>query len=366
MLCIAIISTLFGVGALFLLRYGLMLEFDYVAQLQNDNVASVASSVKSAFAREREAKPDVYTMLAVGDIMLDRGVEARALQNGGFNFIFDRIQSTLNDADIVFGNLEGPISDRGTDTGKKYSFRFLPETAPALQLAGFDVLALANNHGLDWGRGALCDTFTNLIQVQIQPIGGGCNAQSAERPVIITLDDGTQVGFLAYTEFYKGGFAREDTPGFAQYSMDNMTQRIRQLSQQVDVVMVSLHWGHEYHLRSNEAQQELAYSLIDAGANVILGHHPHVIQEIERHKDGWIVYSLGNFVFDQKFSEQTMQGLMARLYIVGGEVQNIQPIIVSLNDNYQPHIKEPQQYASIDDEALEEMHREYHQVGAPR
>jgi poly-gamma-glutamate synthesis protein (capsule biosynthesis protein) len=282
-----------------------------------------------------------YHVWAVGDIMLDRGVWSRVVQSpgGDFDFPFDLIRDDLAGADYVFGNLEGTVSDIGRDTGKKYSFRFKPEFAAVLERASFDVVSLANNHMMDWGRDALCDTTRNLDQAGVAYVGAGCNSESAEKPHLSTIGD-TNVAFLAYTEFYKGAHATATRAGMSEFNMDTITARITELKSRddIDLVFVSFHAGTEYEPRSNEFQQKTYKALVDAGADVVIGHHPHVPQEIERYGQGWIIYSLGNFVFDQSWSEETMQGMLADIQIREGRVQDIVTKKIQINNQFQPYI----------------------------
>lgn len=326
-------------------------------------------SVVTQYITDKISKPKEYTVVLVGDMMLDRGVKSKVYQFGGgnYDFLFENIHHILQSADVTFGNLEGSLSNVGADTGKPYSFRFETKTASALQTAGFDVVALANNHILDWGRNSLCETVKNLEAVGIFGSGAGCETNRAEQAYIHELPDGTKLGFLSFTEFYKGGYAREDAAGLAQYTEENMKNRIADLKEKgIDIIFVSIHWGTEYHTRSNELQQNLARTLVDAGANIIVGHHPHVAQEVEKYKDSWIIYSLGNFIFDQKFSEQTMKGLLANVVIRDGVVADIEPIVVYLNENYQPAIDPEGKYEYLAGTELEAAHQEYHRIGAPR
>lgn len=290
--------------------------------------------------REQEEQNTIYTILAGGDIMMDRGVEVRIKKFGeSYDFAFDLIRDDLQNADLVFANLEGAISDIGADTGKKYSFRFEPAVAEALSGAGIDLVSLANNHMIDWGRVSLCETTKHLDKVGINYVGGGCDSQTAERAHVVNLGN-TRIAFLAYTEFYKGAHAVGDTPGMSEWDIKKIEQRISDIKKQdqVDLVMVSMHWGAEYKNRATDHQVNLAEQIIDAGADVIIGHHPHVDQEIERHADGWIIYSLGNFVFDQSWSQETMEGLLAEIQIQNGRVYDIIPRPLVLNPNYQPYL----------------------------
>ena len=290
--------------------------------------------------QEKEEREKIYTILAGGDIMMDRGVEAKLKKlKVDYNFSFDLLRNDLMQADLVFANLEGSISDVGTDTGKAYSFRFEPVVAEALSGAGIDIVSLANNHMLDWGRDSLCETTKHLTNVAVDYVGAGCETLEAERPYIVNIGT-TNIAFLAYTEFYIGAHATQNRPGMSEYDMEKISARIKDLKNDanIDLIMVSMHWGEEYKARATDNQVDLGHQLIDAGADVIIGHHPHVDQEIERYKDGWIIYSLGNFVFDQSWSEETMQGLLAEIQIQNGRVYDIVPRPIQLNENYQPEL----------------------------
>lgn len=311
------------------LNQGLVERDQRIAELESENI-------------KIKKDQEIYTIIAGGDLMFDRGVKARLEKNEkNYNDLFEYIHSYLNEADLVFANLEGSLSGKGADQGSKYSFRFEPAVAPAMALAGFDVVSLANNHILNWGREALCDTTTNLNNVGIGYVGAGCNSDDAEAPYITKLGE-TRIAFLAYTEFYKGAHATTDRPGLSRYDLDLIKKRSQDLknNDQADLVMVSMHWGEEYKHRAPDRIVDIAQGLVDAGVDVVIGHHPHVDQEIERYGDGWIVYSLGNFVFDQSWSEETMQGLLAEIKVQNKRVYDIAPVEIQLTDLYQPKIVE--------------------------
>ena len=283
-------------------------------------------------------KQQMYTIVAGGDLMFDRGVQSRLEKNQkDYDFLFEHIQDYLHTADIVFANLEGSLSDVGTDQGGKFSFRFEPAVAPALASAGFDVVSLANNHILNWGRESLCATTVNLKKVGVHYVGAGCSEEDAEAPYITTLGN-TRIAFLAYTEFYKGAHATMNQPGLSRYDLEIIKKRVQDLKEidNIDLVMVSMHWGEEYKHRAPDRIVAIGHELVDAGVDVVIGHHPHVDQEIERYKKGWIIYSLGNFVFDQSWSEETMQGLLAEITIQNKRVYDITPRYIQLTDMYQP------------------------------
>ena len=277
-------------------------------------------------------------LLFVGDIMLSRSVGAMIARQSDPTYPFHEIAEQVQNADIAFGNLEGPISGRGTNRGSIYSFRADPAAVAGLRFAGFDVLSLANNHIFDWGPEALRDTVNFLSQSGIHAVGAGANREAANRSGMLTARN-NNVAFLAYTTLYpKSLEAGTSSPGISSFEMEKVRETIRALRDEADVIVVSLHWGEEYRTTSTIAQQGIAQALIDAGADLVVGHHPHVMQEIERYKHGWIAYSLGNFVFDQNFSEETMRGLTLTATVARGKLTGIKTSVVQISDTFQPSI----------------------------
>lgn len=287
------------------------------------------------------------SLTAVGDIMLARKVE-RLMQSHGTDYPFVNVRDKLQVADITFGNLESPLSERGTPLpGKGICFRARPEMSHKLKESGFDVLSVANNHAVDYDTDAFLDTLELLRASQIQPVGGGQNIDEARQPVIIEKN-GLKVGFLAYTVFadiyyhakYRRTFqATETISGVVPLEEELILEDLAALRPQVDVAIVSLHWGTEYARSPQAAQQELGRALIDGGADLIIGHHPHIIQGFERYKDGLIAYSLGNFIFDQNQHVFTRQGLILDLRLTKEGLQDLQVWPVFIQES-QPYIME--------------------------
>jgi poly-gamma-glutamate capsule biosynthesis protein CapA/YwtB (metallophosphatase superfamily) len=279
-----------------------------------------------------EAEP--VEILFVGDIMLSRNV-GRVMQDlNDFEYPFARTADILRSADLTIGNLESPISSRGSDVGSMYSFRADPRAVMGLKSAGFDAVSLANNHIWDWGADALVDTVTLLSDAGISTAGAGENYTSANSSVVLEAS-GTSIGFLSYTTLYPEGLsASGERAGVSD--IGNVENAVSSLRENVDLVVVSLHWGEEYEALSNSAQQNLARRIADAGADVVVGHHPHVIQEVERHGDSWIIYSLGNFVFDQTFSEATRTGMVLKVTAKEGKIIDVRTMKVYISETFQP------------------------------
>lgn len=300
------------------------------------------ADAEMAWVKEKEGipeikDPDFLTLLFGGDIMLDRGVKNSVMKNfgGDYSSLFDNLE-ILKKADVAFANLEGPASDQGKDNKNLYSFRMDPSVIPALKGAGISMLSVANNHVGDWGRGAYADTLARLKENEILYAGGGLNSSEAEQPVIVEKY-GIKIGYLGFSD--KGPAwmkATQNEAGVLLASDPRFDEIIQNASKQVDFLVVSFHFGEEYETKHNERQEYLAHKAIDDGAKIIIGSHPHVIQDTEVYKNGFIAYSLGNFIFDQKFSENTMQGMLLEIKMWRDGSLTIYKNIVKLNKVFQP------------------------------
>lgn len=322
-----------------LVLLGLIIGLAWTHQMEKETAPAISPQVVQP-SRE-------VSFLAVGDLMLARKVE-RLTQSNGLDYPFVRIKDKLQTADITFGNLESPLSARGTPLpGKGICFRARPEMSAKLQQSGFDVLSVANNHALDYDTDAFLDTLELLRSSQIEPVGGGQDLNEARQAVIIEKN-GLKVGFLAYTIFadiyfdvnYRRTFrATETVSGVAPLEQEMILEDLAELKPQVDIAIVSLHWGAEYSKSPDAAQQELGRTLIDSGADLVIGHHPHIIQGFERYNDGLIAYSLGNFIFDQNQHVFTREGLMLELKLTSDGLQDLQVWPVFIQES-QPYIME--------------------------
>ena len=253
------------------------------------------------------------TMSFVGDIMLDRGVRYSVKTNfgGDYSRMFDHTDM-IKQSDLAFANLEGPASDKGTDLHNLYSFRMDPAVLDVIRTAGFDVLSFANNHVGDWGRPAFEDTMARMDTTGLQYVGAGMTKSLAVQPKIFTIK-GMKIGMIGFTDVGPDSLAATDTESGILLASDPDFQKIiTDAKKQVDELIVSFHWGEEYQ-EHTPRQTMLAHEAIDAGANVIIGAHPHVPQAVETYHGGLIAYSLGNYIFDQAFSKETMSGMLIKL-----------------------------------------------------
>jgi len=297
---------------------------------------------------------------AVGDIVLSRKVGEILVQKG-WKFPFEHIAQTLKQADIIIGCPAGPLSSRGRPNPSKPQgsphFRIDPRAIGGLKYAGFNVLVLANNHILDYGEVALLDTLELLEQEGIMYVGAGRNEAEARRPIIVE-SQGLKVALLAYTYTYP---ATSKRPGAALIREKNIKADVHKAKALADTVVVSLHHGIEYSDYPLPAHISLAHKIVDWGAHLVLGHHPHVLQGIEHYKDGVIAYSLGNFVidlsdpevrkkamsdcllaktgkisFDPERDTRPMESIIFQCRLDKGGVSDIRLIPIYINQDFQP------------------------------
>ncbi|MFH1089846.1 MAG: AmmeMemoRadiSam system protein B [Candidatus Uhrbacteria bacterium] len=264
------------------------------------------------------AKPQTpaLTITAVGDMMLSRAVGSK-LKTVSVETAFSSARDVLDDSDLVFGNLESVFSTSMMESSKEIRFKADPARIDVLQYLGFTQVSVTNNHIGDYGRAAWDESIVYLNAGGVTPVGGYGN----DGAPVFTEVENKRVAFLAF-----------DT---TIWKMDAVTlgEIISPLNAQADIILVSFHWGNEYQHLPNNQQVELAHAAIDAGADVVIGHHPHFLEGIEKYKDGLILYSLGNFIFDQ-FGEPENESVVARISW-RGEEKNLELIPMRI-ENYFP------------------------------
>jgi len=259
-------------------------------------------------------------ILFVGDIMLDRGIRFYAEKNGGNNFVFERIHNHLLGYDLVVANLEGPITDNksvsiGAKIGASESFLFTfdPSWANTLFENNIRLVNLGNNHILDFGSKGFNSTKEYLEKAGIKYFG------APDHPKTATIEiKGVKITLVSYNEFnFYAGLEEKITIEEIQKAMVLKKQGA------TDIIIVYAHWGAEYAPEAPFEIKKLARKFIDAGADLIIGSHPHVIQPIEVYKGKRIYYSLGNFIFDQYFSEETKRGLavIVKIYVKNKQLE---------------------------------------------
>lgn len=272
----------------------------------------------------------------VGDIMLSRDI-GKLIAAHGPEFPFVNVKKEIAGYDITFGNLENPVSTKGKNMGSMYSFRADPATLTGLSDAGFDIVSFANNHVFDYGPEAFLDSITNITKVGILVSGAGKSKAEAHAPVIISKN-GVKVAFLSYSQFASASQQKGDL-GFAVAGIDTNTLVIdiaRAKDMGANIVITSFHWGDEYEKVHNAYQERIARAAIDAGADLVVGHHPHVIQDTEWYKGKFIAYSLGNFIFDQNFSNDTREGGVLDVHVENKAISSVLIKKVHFSKDYQP------------------------------
>jgi len=233
------------------------------------------------------------TITAFGDVMLGRHVRVLMDQNG-MNYPFENI-GDLKGTDFVHANFEGPIKEFAVATSKSISFRFKPDVVWPLKDSGINIVSTANNHALDQGWGGREDTKRFLNEAGVRYFGHPKN--ESEDNVYIGEAAGYKIAFIGYDDTI---FRVEDKKS---------QELVSRLNNEVDFVVVSIHWGAEYKHQPLQRKEYLAHLFVDSGADLVIGHHPHVVQTMEIYKDAPIFYSLGNFVFDQYWSLDTQEGM---------------------------------------------------------
>ncbi|GAA0733173.1 hypothetical protein GCM10009430_47120 [Aquimarina litoralis] len=259
---------------------------------------------------------DETTIVFVGDLLLDRGVRTRVEHLGMDTLFHESIDSVFVKSDVVIANLECPATKIEEPIHKKFIFRAEPDWLFALKKHGITHLNMANNHSMDQGRNGLVDTERNIINAGLIPLGYGKHAREACKPILITSNP-RNIYLLSSLQVPSENWTfLEDKPCVCEDSFDEISDKIHNIKKDNSeaVVIVQLHWGAEHTKVPLISQKQQAYSLIDAGADVIIGHHPHTIQTIEVYKEKHIYYSIGNFIFDQH-NPINSKGLLIQLKI---------------------------------------------------
>lgn len=300
--------------------------------------------------------PDALLLAACGDIMLHNRYQALA-DAGNAAHVFAPLRAQVEDIDLLIGNLETPLTRAGEPRADKLCLRGDPAYAPVLAETGFDLLSLANNHCLDYGDAALAETRQHLRAAGIAGIGAGADLSEAATPAIIERR-GIRVGVLAACDASTkpappaidadGDASRPARAGIVPLSADSLLPAIATLKQQVDHVIVLLHWGLEYSPMPTPEQVSLAHRAVEHGASVVLGHHSHCIQGIEHYKGAIIAYSLANLTDDgvdwqgptrrytAPLTETDRESLLLRLRLDKTSVEQLEPVPLWLDDDGRP------------------------------
>ncbi|HZP82275.1 MAG TPA: CapA family protein [Chthonomonadaceae bacterium] len=280
--------------------------------------------------------PRPVRLVAVGDIMM-AGPMGKVMEKRGRGYPFAALKSTLRRADLTFGNLECCIATCGKPIPKKFNFQAHPRAALALHDAGFDIVSLANNHAWDYGREALAETVQRVRQAKVLTVGAGEN-RAAAHALTVVRRNGMRIGFLAYLGLVPPLIPESETePSLSMGSVESIREDVATARDKADVLIVSLHCGEENHTSPTPRQRLLARAAIDAGADLVIGHHPHVTQPMEIYQGKPICYSLGNFVFSTT-GRGTGAMLDATLSPDGSVEARLRPLLLA---GAQPHFPKP-------------------------
>jgi poly-gamma-glutamate capsule biosynthesis protein CapA/YwtB (metallophosphatase superfamily) len=283
--------------------------------------------------------PGRVTLHAVGDLMLERDI-ITLMDRHGSAHPFERVLPLLAGADVTAANMEGTFTERGSAERKLYVFRTPPRHAVGLREAGIDVVSLGNNHAMDYGREGLVDTLAALDAAGVKHSGAGLTEAEARQPAFVEAR-GLRLAFLSYNAVLEATFASGSGAGVARASAAAIREDVSAARAEADIVIVSLHAGREYTDEPTSEQRTLGRAAIDAGALVVLGHHPHVLQGWERYGNGIIVYSLGNFVFDLDYDDyetlgpRPFQSIVLRLELERDAVlsASYEPVFIDIDEN---------------------------------
>ena len=270
---------------------------------QADKVVNVASPTKT-------------TIVFTGDVMLGRSVMGESLDNNDLYYPFRNVSSYLRDSDITMVNLENPITKNCQRTVGGYTFCTTPEIARGLSYSGVDIVNLANNHTLNYGKDGFSETQKYLGQMGIKYVG--------KDNLEIIRKNGTVFGFLGFDLVSNG------------YDLEKIYKLTNESDKQVDVLIVNMHWGNEYESEPNSLQKTVAKKLVQNGADIITGHHPHWVQSFDYVEGIPTYYSLGNFIFDQSWSEKTKEGLLVKFSFDGSDIDTIEEKRVYMRNFAQP------------------------------
>jgi poly-gamma-glutamate capsule biosynthesis protein CapA/YwtB (metallophosphatase superfamily) len=297
----------------------------------------------SALVSDADGERGRFTLSAVGDLMLGRRVAQQAL-NGGAAYPLALAEPALKKGDLGIGNLEVSLTDRGQAVRKDYTFRAGPALAAGLAESGIGAVSLANNHVGDYGSTGVLDTVAALDAAGVAHAGAGADATRAAAATVVNVR-GVRVALLSFANVpsdFVTGFstakeaATESAPGINWGTPETVSRAVVDAGAHADVVVVALHTGTEYADQPDSLQRSLAHAAIDAGAALVLGSHPHVLQGIEYYGGGVILYSLGNFVFDIDGEDVRTLGLppsqtvVAQIAFQNGHVRGLEldPMVI--------------------------------------
>ena len=272
------------------------------------------------------------TLTFAGDTMAS-GTVASYLRNNGYQYPWKQVRKELIKSDLTMVNLETPVSERGEAEHKQYAYRSHPDLIKGMDWAGIDIVTVANNHSLDYGRQAFNDTLNHLNEFNIHYVGGGLNEQQAYQHKVLNIK-GKDISFVAFSRVLPSvsWYARDNRSGLASgYQLERMYDVVKKASIHSDLTVVYLHWGKELANEPEPKEKGIAHHLIDLGADLVIGSHPHVLQGFEFYKGKLIAYSLGNFLFTTSYQKVARQSGILHVTIEPDHTQKAKliPIILA-------------------------------------
>ena len=295
------------------------------------------------------AATPTFDMVVSGDIILGRGVNAKMVAYNDYLYPYRNVRDEFMSADWRVANVECTISDLVPVPTDPFTFTFVTakKAVDGLVYAGIQTVTVANNHAGNGGMDGFVDMLNTFKQHNISYFGGGNNLAEARRAAIQTVK-GVRVALLGYNDIPPGGaYAGHNSPGIAPIDTDTLPDDIAAARKQADLVIPYFHWGIEYTKDPIKAQQAAARAAIDAGADMVLGVHPHWVQAIEEYKGKLIIYALGNFVFDQDWSRPTLEGFLLHLYWRGSTLVSARWVPTLDQDRCQPRAMTPAEAVGV-------------------
>lgn len=304
----------------------------------------------------------ITTLLFTGVIVPARCVQAAIDASGNPDHPYEAVKDTITQADLAIGTLNATISDIPEHTGciRTYLLVGSSENADALQRAGLDVMSVATNHIKNCGMPtcgdqAFFDTLANLRRVGILPVGAGNNHAEAMQPVVVEVN-GVRFGIVSLGHIEPMAFAGEDTPGIAVLNEENIYAAIAAAREDSDVVIFMPHWGPEDAATPTWIQRNLAQVIVDAGADLVVGNHTHVVQGYQELDGVPVFYGLGNFVFDQSWARDHSQGVILKVMYQGTKYLGFKLIPTHVDQSGHVTIAEPDEAQEILDR-IEQVNR---------
>jgi poly-gamma-glutamate capsule biosynthesis protein CapA/YwtB (metallophosphatase superfamily) len=299
------------------------------------------------------APPPRLTLLFTGIMVPARCVQAAIDQRGDPDFVYSEVRHLIAEADLAVGTLNASLSDISPRTGCVSTFVLAgaADNADAMQRAGFDVMSVATNHIKNCafnacGDRAFLETLDNLNRVGILPVGAGVDHAAAMQPVVVDVQ-GVRFGIVSLGQIEPLAFAGPTSPGIAVLNEENLRQAIAAAREVSDVVIAMPHWGPEYSPAPNHYQLRYAAVAVEAGADLVVGNHTHVVQAVEVIGGVPVFYGLGNFVFDQDWSRETMQSVILRVHYEGTSLAGYELIPVFAEGTGQVRLAEEAEAAEI-------------------